>query len=505
MIGQFAILVENFEMSARHGSEYIEGLKDNRQVWLGAERVKDVTDHPQLSGSVSGMAGYFDWQHRFADDCLVSDTVSGAPMNASLIIPRNHEDLERRQRAFDRFARYSCGMLGRTPDYVNVTLAGFAARSDIFAMGPGGHHDRLMNFYREVVEKDLSMTHTIIQPAIDKSIGELAGLNGELAARVVRRTESGVVIRGAKILATLGPFADELFVYPAGPLPPGSSADYALMFSIPVNTKGVIQVCRDHYGTDRSIADNPFSSRFDEQDTYVIFDDVEVPYERLFIDCDLDVYNGLRNAGWAANVFQQTSTRAAVKLEFAYDLCVRMARLTNTEKRPDVAIRLGELWAYSQMTRAANQAGRSGARDWGAGAFFCDDRPLRALRDLMPNWMARMSELVKSIGGHNLLATPSLAAFDDDVMAPLLEKYMPAASGRDAAERATIFRMAWDFIGSALGGRVELYEQFYLASQATNFTRDHMQTMAEGGFGVLDEFLRENMPQSKPASDHKSD
>lgn len=480
-------------MAARNGQQYIEALRDDRQVWLGNENVRDVTAHPALAGSVQGMAGYFDWQHRYAEDCLVPDPQSNDVMNASLIVPRNAEDLEKRQRAFDRFARYSCGMLGRTPDYVNVTLAGFVARQDIFDSGKNTHYDRLKSFYREVVEGDLSMTHTIIQPAIDKSIGDLAGVNGQLAARAVRRTENGVIVRGAKILATLGPFANELFVYPSAPLAPGSGPEYAMMFSIPINTKGVIQVCRDHYGTVRSVEDNPFSARFDEQDTYVIFDDVEVPHERIFIDCDLEAYNRVRGSGWAANVFQQTSTRAAVKLEFAYDLCSRMAKLTNSEKRPDVAVRLGELWSYAAMTRAANLAGRTGAREWGNGAFFCDDRPLRALRDLMPTWMARMAELMKSIGGHNLLATPSLSAFDNEVMQPMLDKYMPAASGDQSRERAQVFRMAWDFIGSGLGARVDLYEQFYLASQPTNFTRDHMQTLGEGGFGVLDEFLRANM------------
>ena len=481
-------------MAVRTGEQYLTGLNDGRQLWYGDEVVSDVANHAVLGSSAKGMAGYFNWQHRYADECIATDPETGEAMNASLIVPRNAADLERRQAAFERFSRYSCGMLGRTPDYVNVTLAGFVARSDVFA-GEGAHHDRLKAFYREVVAGDLSMTHTIIQPAIDKGVGDLVGLNGELAAHVVGRNANGVIVRGAKILATLGPYADELFVYPAGPLAPGSDPKYALMFSIPVNTKGVIQVCRDHYGTTRSIDDHPFSSRFDEQDTYVIFDDVEVPYERLFIDCNLEAYNALRAAGWAANVFQQTSTRAAVKLEFAYDLCVQMARLTNTEKRPDVAIRLGEIWCYAQMTRAANQAGRAGARDWGAGAYFCDDRPLRALRGLMPVWMGRMAELVKSIGGHNLLATPSLGAFENGVMAPLLEKYMPGAGGNSAQARARVFRMAWDFVGSALGARVDLYEHFYLASQATNFQRDHMQTLAEGGFGLLDEYLRESIGQ----------
>jgi 4-hydroxyphenylacetate 3-monooxygenase/anthranilate 3-monooxygenase (FAD)/4-hydroxyphenylacetate 3-monooxygenase len=306
---------------------------------------------------------------------------------------------------------------------------------------------------------------------------------------VVGRTKNGVIVRGAKVLATLGPFADELFVYPAAPLAPGSSADYAICFSIPMATKGLITLCRDHYGTPADLRDQPFSSRFDEQDAFMIFDDVEVPYERLFIDCDLEMYNGLRGAGWAANVFQQTSIRAAVKLEFAYDLCTRMAKVTNSEKRPDVAVMLGEIWSYVQLTRAATKAAEVGAHVWGDDAFFCDDRPLRAVRDLMPSWMVRVNEIIKALGSHNLLATPSLAAFDDPAIGRLLEQYLPGVNGFSARDRAQVFRTAWDFAGSALGGRVELYERFYLASQPKNFTRDHMQTLAEGGFGRYDDFL----------------
>jgi 4-hydroxyphenylacetate 3-monooxygenase/anthranilate 3-monooxygenase (FAD)/4-hydroxyphenylacetate 3-monooxygenase len=478
-------------MTARTGQQYIDGLKDDRAVWLGNEKI-DILTHPAMAGSVRGMAGYFDWQNAHAEDCLVPDPDTGAPMNASLIVPRNADDLARRHRCFDRFARYSFGMLGRTPDYVNVTLAGFHARSDMFTSGKNNTPaERLKGFYREVVERDLSLTHTIIQPAIDKGVNDLAGINANLAARVVRRTKNGVIVRGAKVLATLGPFADELFVYPASPLPPGASADHALCFSIPMNTKGLITLCRDHCGTTADRNDHPFSSRFDEQDAFMIFDDVEVPYERLFIDCDLEMYNNLRKAGWAANVFQQTSIRAAVKLEFAYDLCTAMAKAMNAETRPDVCVALGEIWSYAQLTRAATKAAEVGARDWGNGAFFCDDQPLRAVRDLMPTWMVRVNDIIKQLGSHNLLATPSLAAFDNPEIGALLETYLPGANGVSARERAQIFRTAWDFAGSALGGRVELYERFYLASQPKNFTRDHTQTLAEGGFGRFAEFLRD--------------
>jgi 4-hydroxyphenylacetate 3-monooxygenase/anthranilate 3-monooxygenase (FAD)/4-hydroxyphenylacetate 3-monooxygenase len=476
-------------MTARTGQQYLEGLKDDRTVWLGSEQV-NVLGHKAFAGSVSGIAGYFDWQHTHAEDCLVADPKTGAPMSASLIIPKSLDDLKRRNRAFDRFARYSNGMLGRTPDYVNVTLAGFMARSDIFtAKGDTTFSNRLSRFYREVVEKDLSLTHTIIHPVVDKGLADTEGVNGELALKVVRRTKDSIIVRGAKILATLGPFADELFVYPGQPQPPNVDPATLLAFSIPMGTKGLITLCRDHYGVAASVGDKPFSSRFDEQDAFMIFDDVEIPMERVFIDGDIDVYNGLMRHGWAANIMQQTCIRAAVKLEFAYELCARMAQATNSDKRPDTAALLGELWGYGCLTRSAIKAAEGDGRDYGNGAFFADDRPLRALRAQMPGWMVRANEIIKIIGSHNLLATASLDAIENPQMGPLIERYMPGAKGMSARERAKLFRTAWDFAGSALGARAELYERFYLASAPRNFALDHMFAQMERPWTQFSELM----------------
>jgi len=461
-------------MTARTGQQYIEGLKDNRTVWLGAEKV-DVVSHAAFAGSLGGMAGYFDWQHKYADDCLVEDPETGKPMSASLIVPKSAEDLQKRHRAFDRLARYSNGMLGRTPDYVNTTLSGFVGRRDIFAAGGDTtYSDRLKRFHREVIENDLSLTHSIINPVVDKALPDTEGVNGQLALRIVRRTKDSIVVRGAKILATLSPFADEIFVYPGIPQLPTADPATLLSFSIPMGSKGLVTLCRDHYGVAAPVGDKPFSSRFDEQDAFMIFDDVEIPMERVFIDGNIDVYNGLMQHGWAANVLQQTCIRAAVKLEFAYELCARMAQATNADKRPDTAALLGELWGYGCLTRAGIKAAEAEARDWGAGVFFCNDAPLRALRAQMPGWMVRANDIIKATGAHNLLATASLDAVDNPEIGPLINTFMPGANGMSARERAKLFRTAWDFAGSALGGRVELYERFYLASAPRNFALDHM-------------------------------
>ena len=476
-------------MTVRNAAQYRDGLNDGRTLWFG-DKILPLSDIPQLQGSIAGMAGYFDWQIEHSHDCVAVEPDTGEQMAASLIVPRSMADLEARHRCYETIARYSCGTLGRTPDYLNGTLAGFVARADVFRNSENPRSaDRLLQFYKEVVAGDLAMTHTIIQPAIDRSIGGVQGMNADLALRVVRRTPNSIVVSGAKILATYGPFADELFVYPGGEPLPADARDYALMFSIPINTKGLIQVCRDHFGLPQSVADAPFSSRFDEQDTFVIFDEVEVPLERVFIDGDVQTHNGLVRSGWAANIQHQTTIRAAVKLEFAYELGSALANAMNISKRPDIATMLGEILVFSRLTRAATRAAEANARDFGNGAFFPDEKPTNSLRSSMAEWMVRTQEILIQIGSHNLLATPSLAAFDNAEMAPLLERYLPAANGVTPRERARLFRMAWDFTGSALAGRNTLYERFYLGSRGRALSGDHMREQAAGSFDQLRRFM----------------
>lgn len=474
-------------MTARTGTDYIRGLADEREVWLGGSRVK-VTECPEFQGSLHGMAGYFDWQHRHAEDCLVPDPVTGNPMSASLIVPRNRDDLARRHRAYERLARYSYGMLGRTPDYCNTALSGQVARSDIWTKAEPRYYENLERFHREVIEGDLSLTHTIIHAAIDRSIPELAGMNADLTLRVVKRYSDRIVVAGGKVLATLGPFADEIFVYPAAPIGKGGES-YALSFSIPVRTRGIIQICRDHCGVSADPRDRPFSSRFDEQDAFVIFDNVEIPNERIFVDGNLDLYNAIAPATFFANVLQQTAVRAAVKLEFAYDLCVELARVQNTENRPDVSQLLGEIYSYLTLTRSTLYAAEARAHDWGAGAFF-PHQDIGIIRTVMPTWMIRVNEIIETLGAHHLLCTPAAAAFDDPRLKPLLERYMPGANGISAQERSRIFRTAWDFAGSGLGSRVELYERFYLASRQRNLTTDHFMAQQSQQWGQVREYLK---------------
>jgi 4-hydroxyphenylacetate 3-monooxygenase len=261
---------------------------------------------------------------------------------------------------------------------------------------------------------------------------------------------------------------------------------------VPMDTPGLRVLCRDSFSLNSNRYDHPFSSRFDEQDAVVIFDNVEVPRERVFLDGQPEIYAKVMAVGWAANAMQQTTIRAMVKLEFAYELATKMVEVINAGG-PQTNELLGELWSYYELTRAALRAAEADAREWGNGVWLPDERPFRALRPTLPRWFPRVNEIIKLLGAHSLLTTPTAAELANPALRPLIDRYYPGAKDIPASERIRIFRAAWDFAGTALAGRNELYERFYLASAARTYQMAHAMAQRErqGQPSLLDQVLVE--------------
>jgi 4-hydroxyphenylacetate 3-monooxygenase len=477
-------------MPARTGAEFLRGLRDSRAVWLGADRIADPLEHPALRGAAESIAAVFDLHHDHPEDCLMPDPETGEPIAVSHMIPRSRKDLLRRHTALRRVAEFSVGLMGRTPDYMNVTYAGFAGRADEWAVnGNDEGAANLVAFQKQLARDDLSLTHTLIHATVDKSKGHVPSGFDDTQLHKVEDTADGILVRGARVLATLAPFADELAVYPSQPMP-DASGRHALSFCVRMDTPGLKFLCRDSVSMPDNRFDHPLSGRFDEQDAFVIFDNVEVPRNRVFIDGNLAVYNSVMSASWRGNAMHQTMIRAWTKLEFAWGIATRMAEAIGA-KDPTTQQMLGEIWSYAELTRAAVMAGEQGAYEYGNGCWFLDQRPLNALRATLPYWFPRVNEIIRLIGSHNVLATPTAAQFADPHLRPLIDKFLRGAGDVTAEQRARVFRLGWDFAGSALASRNEQYERFYLTSGARN--REGVQLRAERSVAdaLVNRFLQE--------------
>ncbi len=457
-------------MGARTGSQFLDGLRrTKREIWVDGEKVEDVTSHPRLRGGAESLAAMFDRQHTYAADCLFTPPEIGQPTSVSHMIPRSKDDLRRRHAGLVRLSEGSMGIMGRTPDYMNMKFAAFASAPGVWAGADGRNAQgakNLVAFQRRLAEQDLSLTHTIIQPTTDKRT-DAKLLGNKVTVRKVGQTADGIIVRGGRVLATLAPYADEQTVYPGQPIPAGAT-EYAVSFALPLDTPGLKFLCRDSAAAPGADPfDKPLSSRFDEQDAFCIFDDVLVPWDRVFIDGDVEIYNSMRETGYAINMTTQSTIRALTKLEFAYGLATRMAEMIG-DVSPATTEMLGEMACYVRMTANAVELSLEQAWERRDGVWFPNGAPLEPLRAMLPVWMPRVAEIITLIGSHNLLTTPSRAQLDDPVLRPLIDEMLGGADGVAADDRAAVFRLAWDFVGSALAGRGFLYERFYLTSAARN-------------------------------------
>jgi 4-hydroxyphenylacetate 3-monooxygenase len=457
-------------MAARTGRQYIKGLQDQqRDVWLGGERVKDVTTHPGLAGGVRAIAALYDMQHdeRLRDAMTYVSPTSGERVGLSFIVPRTREELERRRDMMLRWARATCGMMGRSPDFMNVTFAAWSAAANYFAQGRPEFGDNIRRYYEHLRENDLTLTHALINLQRSRDVSGVFKLEHGTALAVVRETDAGVVVRGARVLATLGPMSDEIAVYsPRVARHTEKHSPFAINFAIPCGTPGLRFLCRESFDLGRSRFDHPLGSRFEEMDCVVFFDDVLVPWERVFLLGDVKLLNDTASAThYSAHSAHQNAAKNLAKCELVLGLALLMTETLGNAHVPHTEAYMGELMLTTTLTRAAMRAAEADATldEWGV---MCPDAVMmESTRNLFMTAYPRMIEILQLLGSSSFMITPSQA----DMKGPLandIERYL-ATDKSSAHDRVRLFRLAWDVAISSFGSRQVLYERFFASDPLT--------------------------------------
>ena len=445
----------------RTGKEYVSALADSRRVYVDGKLVKDVRRHPAFRGIVNSIAKMYDYSSD-PKNGMSFETGWGGTGNKVFMIPGSRQELMDRHEAIYRWAMLSRGFVGRSPDHVGSFLAGFANNPMLFDRGERKFGKNVEKFYRKVVSEDLYVTYAIIPPQSDRSKTAQGQENKYSQVGVLEEKENGIIVRGAQMLATGTAVSDHVFVSCITPLKPGDE-DYALSFFLPVDTKGLKMYCRRPYAMDKpGIFDYPMSTRFDESDAFLVFDDVFVPWDNVFVYRDVQ---GLQSQFFEtyAHVLgnNQAQIRLSAKVKFLVGIARKVAAMNGIDRIPSVVEKLGELASLSSIVEGMVRASEAESIHRESGVETPNPRFLYGAMGLQAELYPRVLHLLRELVGAGVLQVPSsYAELTNPETRVDMNNYIKSP-GVTSEERIKLFKLAWDVIGSEFAGRHHQYEMFY--------------------------------------------
>ncbi|RDI42297.1 4-hydroxyphenylacetate 3-monooxygenase, oxygenase component [Falsibacillus pallidus] len=445
------------------GAEFIRRIDQlNNEVWINGEKVQGkISEHQAFKGILKSKASLYDMQHMpsHREFLTYREPKKGSLANFSFKCPVSKQDLIERRKATELWASANAGLMGRSPDYINSAIMSLGAASKLLGTNNPEFGKNIEKLLENAIQNDLSFTHTFINPQTNRSVSYFEGEDDVIAARVVDETPEGIVIKGARLLATQGGITDELLVLPAG----GNFIDesYIYGFIIPSNTPGLKFLCRESFVYSDSSFDHPLSTRFEEIDSIVVFDNVLVPWDKVFLYKDLNVAFAMsQEVDMFTLLSYQAVTRQVVKTEFLLGLAEKMIQTINISEHQHVKEKCSEIIVNLEIMKALLLASETNCsfNEW--GMMTPDANPLNAAIIYYPKIYPRMVEILHLLGASGLISIPGEKDFNSEIIRPELDKYLQGAAST-AEERVKIYRLAWDLTMSAFGSRQTLYERFF--------------------------------------------
>jgi 4-hydroxyphenylacetate 3-monooxygenase len=434
------------------GEDHLRSLKDGRTVYIDGKLVADVTEHPAFRNCVRSAAALYDFQARPENIELMTFAPDGSSqrINRAWQMPRSHQEMVQRRKALQAWAALSCGFIGRSPDHVASTLVGQRIGLDVFQKHSPQRAKALAGYFEDA---------------------------------------AGITIRGAKLLGTSSIMANEVLVANLQPLKAGEEA-LAFSCALPMNVKGLRVLSRKSYeATAVSLFDNPLSSRFDENDALIYFEDVKVPWERVFVHRDTDMCRAQFH-DTPAHAYQnyQAQIRLSVKLRFLCALGHRISEAIGTTNIPSVREQLGFLAAHAG-TVGAMLAGME-AEGTMRGDWYVPNRHyMYSAQVLTQDMYPRIINALRDLAGGSLIMLPSSVwDFANPQLAKIIQTTQRAAK-MSPDEKVKFLKLAWDAIGSEFGSRHTQYEMFYAGARFVTTGHSYRTFDWNSASGMIDALL----------------
>lgn len=448
----------------QNGAEYLESLRDGREVYIYGERVDDVTTHPAFRNTARMTARLFDALHdkEKSKKLLLPTDVpdSKGKTHAFFRAPKSVEESIAGRDAIAEWQRITYGWMGRAPDYKAAFLGTLGGNAEFYA--PFEANAR--RWYTYCQERVPFVNHAIIHPPVDRDKGP--DQVADVCVHVEKETDGGLIISGAKVVATGSVLTNYTFIAHHG-LIPLQDKNFALVFMLPTNAPGVKFLCRTSYEMTSAVMsspyDHPLSSRLDENDAVFIMDKVFVPWENVFVYGDIEKANNFfPRTGFLPRFVVHGCTRLAVKLDFIAGLLLKAVEAAGTKDYRGVQANVGEVLAWRNMFWALTEAMVRDPKPWKGDYLLPNMDPGNAYQILATIAYSKVKYLIEQTVASGLIYLNSHARdFDNPEIRPYMDKYMRGSNGYTAEQRIKLMKLLWDCIGTEFGARHELYEINY--------------------------------------------
>jgi 4-hydroxyphenylacetate 3-monooxygenase len=444
------------------GEDYLESLDDGREVWIYGDRVAKITEHAAFRNVARSIARLYDALHDPTQQDVLTvptDTGSGGVTHPFFKAPYSSADLQTSADAIAAWARLSYGWLGRSPDYKASFLSTLGSHTEFYAP----YQDNARRWYQDAQERVLYFNHAIVNPPVDRDRGHEGAR--DVFLHVEQETDAGLVVSGAKVVATGSALTHFNFIGNYGPLPV-KTKEFAGIFVVPMNAKGLKLICRPSYeyaaAATGSPFDYPLSSRFDENDSIIVFDEVLVPWEDVFCTEVEKANEFFTGSGFVFRAMLHGCVRLAVKFDFLCGLMLKGLEMTGSGDFRGVQTRVGEMITYRNLFWSCIDSMVHKPVTWTDGTALPNPDAAGVYRMMMGIAYPRVKEIFEQDLGSALIYSNSNSVdWGVEELRPYLDRYVRGAGDRTAVERMKVMRLIWDAVGSEFAGRHELYERNY--------------------------------------------
>ena len=440
-------------MANRTGADYIKALRDGREVWHAGRRIEDVTTHSGFTGTIKTLSDLYDLQHTAEYRDIMTVEYEGERISYSYLPPRSPEELALKRRNIELWSQQTLGQMGRYPDFCAQLVVGLFDWAHTIEKTNAQWAENARAYHRHASRNDLCLTHGLTDQYYDRTRRVSEQDDPDLILHIVGETSEGAVVRGLRTLATLAPLSDEVLIYP-NRARDADEADYAIAFALPMNAPGLKIVCRDLYAEHADPERHPLTTRFDEVDAALIFDDVVVPWERIFVYKDPQLLAGIMYIHtWAQ---YSTMLRLITKLESFLGIAQLLTRLAKRNTSAPSQILLSSLMQDIEVLRACMQVAASKGYRAAGGTWA----PLlsHAYRVHSIEASDRAERTMEGLLTSTLMLSGGASDLSNSEIGPFIDRYFRGGA-TTTREHLRLMAVAADMVMTPFGKRSQLYER----------------------------------------------